>query len=316
MQPAIQIRTLFDSPVLKASQVRLPPGSREWVNPGTTQSAPEIAFPHLPVINVVDGHGPVLRDSTSANFNNAETRFYRKQVHPRGVLTDWFALPPTVWQDLLAPVDPVQAEKMGTPFRYPQGRLPASALQRQRTLFAYLESTPASNVDRVFVEETALSIVQESLQAAYANSTTRRSSVRRSSTRKAHEDAVQRALEFMASRLHEPLSLEQIGRAAMLSPFHFTRVFRRQTGMTIHAHLTDLRVRAAYDAICIEGKDLSEAALDAGFSNRSHLSRTFSSRFGLSPADARRLFKDPSPSKLRKLVRFSPIPPGLPDAFR
>ncbi len=46
----------------------------------------------------------------------------------------------------------------------------------------------------------------------------------------AHMQAVERAIQAMHTHLHEVLTLEDLASVACLSPFHFTRVFRRLTG--------------------------------------------------------------------------------------
>ena len=53
------------------------------------------------------------------------------------------------------------------------------------------------------------------------------------------------AKEPLASQLSEPPSLEELAAAVNLSPFHFTRVFRRATGLPPHAWLRQRRLEQA-----------------------------------------------------------------------
>ena len=55
----------------------------------------------------------------------------------------------------------------------------------------------------------------------------------------------------------------------------------------MHGYLTDLRLRAALDAMRPSGGDLARVATDAGFSHHSHLTDLFTRRFGMPPSRAR-----------------------------
>ena len=46
----------------------------------------------------------------------------------------------------------------------------------------------------------------------------------------AYVERVNLAIDHVVSHLEEPLRLEDVSRAALLSPFHFHRVFRRWSG--------------------------------------------------------------------------------------
>ena len=55
----------------------------------------------------------------------------------------------------------------------------------------------------------------------------------RASTSIAYIERVDRAIDHIVSHLAEPLSLKAVSRAALLSPFHFHRVFQALMGETL-----------------------------------------------------------------------------------
>src|SRR5215203_2870498 len=59
-----------------------------------------------------------------------------------------------------------------------------------------------------------------------------------------HHQAVERVILTMRQRLNEPMSLRQLATVAMLSPYHFNRVFRLITGVTPYRYLNLLRMEA------------------------------------------------------------------------
>ncbi len=80
------------------------------------------------------------------------------------------------------------------------------------------------------------------------------------------------AADFIASRHDEPLSLDEMARAASLSRFHFVRLFSLVLGETPHAFLLRKRTAVARRHLAV-GSACSEAATRAGFGSRSALFR-------------------------------------------
>jgi AraC-like DNA-binding protein len=99
---------------------------------------------------------------------------------------------------------------------------------------------------------------------------------------------VGRARAFLQERFRDRLHLADVSRAACASPDHLTRVFRRETGVTLHEYLMRLRLAAALDTVLQGEGDLTELALELGFANHSHLTYAFRRRFGVPPAAVRR----------------------------
>lgn len=82
-------------------------------------------------------------------------------------------------------------------------------------------------------------------------------------------------------------SLADIGAELKVSPVYLTQVFRRVEGLPLHQYLLRLRLARALDRLeTVE--DLSQLALDLGFSSHSHFTAAFRQVFGRSPADFQR----------------------------
>ena len=90
------------------------------------------------------------------------------------------------------------------------------------------------------------------------------------------------AADFIASRHDEPISLDEMARAASLSRFHFVRLFSLVHGETPHAFLRRKRTAVARRHLA-GGRACSEAASRAGFGSRSSLFRNLRKT---APADA------------------------------
>ncbi|MBM3547974.1 MAG: AraC family transcriptional regulator [Alphaproteobacteria bacterium] len=90
------------------------------------------------------------------------------------------------------------------------------------------------------------------------------------------------ALELMHDRYAESLSLEDLSAAAGLTPFQLIALCKRETGLTPHAYLVQLRLKTAMDALR-EGVPIAEAAHVAGFYDQSALNRHLKHCFGVTP---------------------------------
>ena len=92
-----------------------------------------------------------------------------------------------------------------------------------------------------------------------------------------------RSKEMLAGDLSGATPLHEIAAACGLSASHFSRAFRRSTGLAPHAWLIQARVEAAQAMLRRREVSLSEIALACGFADQSHFTRIFTQRVGLSP---------------------------------
>jgi AraC family transcriptional regulator, regulatory protein of adaptative response / methylated-DNA-[protein]-cysteine methyltransferase len=88
--------------------------------------------------------------------------------------------------------------------------------------------------------------------------------------------------EFIENNLSESLTLETIGRAIGSSPFYLQRVFKAKTGMTPRAYAEECRLKAVKKALS-DGRQVTEALYEAGYSSASRLYERSSQQLGMTP---------------------------------
>jgi AraC-like DNA-binding protein len=93
---------------------------------------------------------------------------------------------------------------------------------------------------------------------------------------------VRRAIEFLHANYQRPVSVLDVASAVGLSEFHFMRLFQQSTGLSVHRFLTQIRLIRAKSLLSV-GVSAARTALDVGFFDQSHFSRTFRSHFGVTP---------------------------------
>ncbi|MBU4192847.1 MAG: AraC family transcriptional regulator [Pseudodesulfovibrio sp.] len=99
--------------------------------------------------------------------------------------------------------------------------------------------------------------------------------------------AVARAREIIQAGYGGDLSLAGLAREAGLSPFHLVRVFERETGVTPHAYLTQVRVQRARQRLA-GAERIADIAVECGFADQAHLTRLFKRQTGMTPGNFRK----------------------------
>jgi AraC-like DNA-binding protein len=94
---------------------------------------------------------------------------------------------------------------------------------------------------------------------------------------------VDKVVSILRRSLAEPPSLERIGREAGCSPFHLSRTFSQETGLTIPQYLRQLRMERAAELLRAGTCNVTEAALEVGYSSLSHFTTAFRETFGCCP---------------------------------
>jgi len=99
----------------------------------------------------------------------------------------------------------------------------------------------------------------------------------------ATSDRVQTALTYAKQNLSKPLSVNDLAKAAFLSPRQFSRLFKQETGRSPAKAIERLRVESARLMIEAGRFSAEEIARKNGFGNRERMRRSFVRAFGQSP---------------------------------
>jgi AraC-like DNA-binding protein len=97
-------------------------------------------------------------------------------------------------------------------------------------------------------------------------------------------DRVARTKEVLARDLTKPPSLEALGQEVGCSPFYLSRIFSREVGLTIPQYLRNLRMQRAAELLRSGRYNVTEAAIEVGYSSLSHFSKAFCETIGCCPA--------------------------------
>ena len=275
-------RLLFDSPFLRVGSFRCPPAHTLFADSGPIVN-PIFVFPRTAVWIQHDGRTPFLSDPTIATLYNRGQTYRRKPLSESGDHCDWFAVAPGVLKEIAARRDARALDRPEGPFDQPQTAIDGRTYLFQRQLVETLRGD--SPVDSLFIEESAVWLAAQVLDSAgdRAGSPPVRQSVSSRAAR-LHRDHAEHARQILVLCFGQSYSLEELAHQVGVSVFHLCRIFRRQTGLTLHEYRTELRLRHALERLPEPGTDLSQVALEVGFSSHSHFTAAFRRAFGITPS--------------------------------
>lgn len=99
---------------------------------------------------------------------------------------------------------------------------------------------------------------------------------------------VRTVTDYLESRPAEPVDLVELADVAGLSVSHFHRAFRASMGAPPHRWLARRRIRRAQELMLDPGASLADIAIQTGFADQPHFTRSFSKLVGVSPGAWRR----------------------------
>ena len=97
--------------------------------------------------------------------------------------------------------------------------------------------------------------------------------------------AVQRMQDYIEKNLTEEISLSDLARASLFSPWYSYRLFREYLGLTPTEYIRKYRLTQAARQLQSGEVKVIDVALEAGFSNVDTFRRAFYREFGLNPGD-------------------------------
>ena len=124
--------------------------------------------------------------------------------------------------------------------------------------------------DNVAAEELGLGILVESV-----------GDIRRVSVHDPH--CVKRAKALLHDSEDGRLTLSDIAGQVGVTPIHLTQAFKRSEGVPLYRYQTELRLRRAL-AELPGREDITDLALELGFSSHSHFTAVFRSNLGVTPS--------------------------------
>ncbi len=98
-----------------------------------------------------------------------------------------------------------------------------------------------------------------------------------------YHDLVEGSIAFMHNRLGDVLSLKDLADQAVLSPSHYSLLFKRKTGATPLLFFTQLKIQHGCRLLEFTDSSIKEIASELGFDDPYYFSRVFKKQMGVAP---------------------------------
>lgn len=113
----------------------------------------------------------------------------------------------------------------------------------------------------------------------------------RASTVASHYLSVERVVRALLKDLSASITLEDMADIAVVSPFHFNRIFRAITGVPPLRFLSALRIAEAKRLLLTTHLNVTDACFEVGYNSLGSFSSRFKEFVGISPYHLRQLLK-------------------------
>jgi len=287
---------LFESGLLVIGRFEVAPEEPDFAEAGRI-NLPVFVFPRTSCRIRHRGASEFVADPCIVTFFDWYQPYSRQPVDPTGDRADWFKLRSDAVEECLRPYPRRAFGGNGRVFPFPYVGSDDATFAAERHLVRLLRKSPAP--DPLVVEETVIGLLSALLRNALGEPRGGAAAFAEASPSRAAEIADDVRV-LLNRRYDEPLSLNEIGRALGVSVSAVCHAFRDATGGTIHRYRNRLRLRRSLDRLTEGADDLTDLALDLGFSSHSHFSELFRRTFGLTPS---RFRADASPALLERLRR-------------
>ncbi len=291
-------RRLYNSPILSVSDYRCnaheggPEGEEQSENNSIVLMRYGSFVKHF-------GKRRVTADVNQAVFFSKNTIYRISHPSDCGDRGTFFLVAPQILNDIVRELDPTIDEHPDQPFAFVTSPCDTQLFWRHRELVQRLERAAEESLEHLWADVAVLQWVADVLESAFEKHDKPTKS-RRTSTKNDHAEKTEAAKAFLASRMSEQVMLTEVAREVAASPFNFARIFQQQAGLPVHRYLTLLRLRASLERLSDGENDLTDLALDLGFSSHSHFTDVFRREFGQTPSEVR---KNATVSKLREMSK-------------
>lgn len=97
------------------------------------------------------------------------------------------------------------------------------------------------------------------------------------------EETITKAISYIENNYSKEISLAAIANYAKLSPYHFSRLFKKHMNCSPHQYLINYRINKAKQLLYNTKLSIKEIAFTCGFNSISHFTTTFKKHSNVSP---------------------------------
>lgn len=90
---------------------------------------------------------------------------------------------------------------------------------------------------------------------------------------------------YIEENYQKDIFLDDVSRQLNISPYYFSKVFKKKVGKNFIEYLIDVRMEKAKELLRNSSKSIKEICLEVGYADSSYFSRIFKKNVGVSPRE-------------------------------
>ena len=90
---------------------------------------------------------------------------------------------------------------------------------------------------------------------------------------------------YIFSNYKNDISLDDVSREVDISPYYFSKIFKKETGENFIEYLTNIRIEKAKELLENTDMSMKEICIEVGYSNPNYFSRSFKKNVGVTPTE-------------------------------
>ncbi|EMY7875239.1 regulatory protein PocR, partial [Shigella boydii] len=108
-------------------------------------------------------------------------------------------------------------------------------------------------------------------------------SVRQTRAPSPHDNKMKKALRYIDAHLSDDLRLEDVASHVYLSPYYFSKLFKKYHGIGFNAWVNQQRMASARELLCHSDWSIASIARNLGFSQTSYFCKVFRQTYQVTP---------------------------------
>jgi AraC-like DNA-binding protein len=148
-------------------------------------------------------------------------------------------------------------------------------------LMAHIQDPGVKLLQESYFHDALMSLIREDYLLTYRKQL--EGNPPKAALRSELDERITQAMEYLHDHHRDEIGMDQLAAVCGMSKFHFSRVFKDQTGQSPHQYLVHIRIEQAKDLLAHTKMGITEIAFEVGFNNQVSFYTAFQKETGMTP---------------------------------
>lgn len=106
------------------------------------------------------------------------------------------------------------------------------------------------------------------------------------------KESIIKAMEYFRSNWQNEYNINEAAKAANLSPYHFSRLFKNDVGITPYNYFLNIKIEKIKERLSDENLSIAEVFTACGADYNGHFASVFKEKVGVTPSEYRKIIRE------------------------